>query len=333
MNLGQLRFVAAAASELSFSRAAERCNVTQPTLSNGIALLEEELGGRIFVRTTRKVEVSPFGAQVLPLIEAVLRAQSELEAGVRAFHHPERPRVRIGLSPLADVRLIAQVLEPYEAAQVGVETFFKECFVDDLDDRLRTAQIDVAVRPRLPRRLGARAIARVPIYEEDLLYVPRHGADIAPGDGGPVRLRDVSRETFVLCASGCGLAATTRALFGGAKLALKEYGGQALSFQVMQEWADLGIGATILPRSKLLPAFRDRAHPLLLAAGRPARVVFEAAWSTGRALPAHVRALHRHFESRVPKLVAGAVDPSGRGVGAALRSRRGRVAPPHTRIA
>ena len=70
MNLGPLRFAKAAAEERSFSKAAEKCNVTQPTLSNGIALLEEEVGGRLFARTTRRVDLTPFGAQLLPLIEA-----------------------------------------------------------------------------------------------------------------------------------------------------------------------------------------------------------------------------------------------------------------------
>ena len=116
MNLGQLRFTRAAAEERSFSKAAEKCNVTQPTLSNGIALLEEEVGGQLFARTTRRVDLTPFGTQLLPLIEAVLQAQAELEAGVRTFHNPAHKIVRIGLSPLIDARLLTQVLEPYKAA-------------------------------------------------------------------------------------------------------------------------------------------------------------------------------------------------------------------------
>ena len=123
MNLGQLRFAKAAAEERSFSKAAEKCNVTQPTLSNRIALLEEEVGGRLFARTTRRVDLTPFGAQLLPLIEAVLQAQAELEAGVKAYYNPEHKIVRIGLSPLIDARLLAQVLEPYTAAHRGVEIF------------------------------------------------------------------------------------------------------------------------------------------------------------------------------------------------------------------
>src|SRR5262249_54995460 len=159
-------------------------------------------------------------------------------------------------------------------------TFFKECFLDDLEERLRGAQVDIVIRPRLPGRRPLRSVAHVVIYEEDLFYVPRHAGAAPPGPGGAVRLHDVADQTFVLCASGGGRAATTRALFAELKLALKEYSGEALSFQVMQEWAGLGIGATILPQSKLAPAFRAQARPLLLASKRPARVAFEAVWST-----------------------------------------------------
>ena len=303
MNLSQFRFALAAADELSFSRAAERCNVTQPTLSSGIALLEEEFGGQLFVRTTRKVELSPFGEKVLPLIQAVMRAQSELEAGVRAFYHPAHKLVRIGLSPLVDTRLLAQVLEPYQREHAGIETFFKECFLDDLDDRLRKAQVDMVIRPRMPQTTARKPLVRTPLWEEDLFYLSRHAEEVAEG---AVRLQDVAGETFVLGASGCGLASATRGIFDEAGVRLREYSGQALSFQVMQEWADLGIGATILPGSKVAPQFRTRVRRLMLGPKRPARVRFEAVWTRDHARPAHVADLHRHFQKRVPKLVEGA---------------------------
>jgi DNA-binding transcriptional LysR family regulator len=305
MNLSQLRFAVAAAMELSFSRAADRCDVTQPTLSNGIALLEEEFGGQLFVRTTRKVELSPLGQQLLPLIESVLRAQAELQAGVRSFYDPSHKVVRIGLSPLVDARLLAQLLEPYAAEHSGTETFFKECFLEDLEERLRTAQVDMVIRPCLVGAATPKPVVRVGVYEEDLFYLPKR-TSASTVDGGAVPLRDVAGETFVLGAEGCGLASTTRHLFEEVGVGLKEYTGQALSFQVMQEWADIGIGATILPGSKIAPHFRKYARRLFVAAQRPARVKFEALWMKGAAYPRHVADLHRHFQKRVPKLVGGA---------------------------
>jgi LysR family transcriptional regulator, hydrogen peroxide-inducible genes activator len=305
VNLRHVEFVVAAAAERSFSRAAERCHVTQPTLSNGIALIEAEFGGQLFVRTTRKVELSPLGTQLLPLIEALYRAHGELKAGVRTFYDPAQRMVRVGLSPLVDARRVTEVMDPYERAEAGCRIFFKECFLGDLEDRLQSAQLDMMIRPRQEQAAGPRGLVRVAFYEEPLIYLARHELPASEREAGGVTLKEIADETFVLGPDGCGLASITRGMFRKAGLRLKEYRGQALSYQVMQEWADIGIGATIIPESKLAPHYRGRARPLLEQGRRTARVQFEAVWMRNAAYPRHVTALHQHFRERVPRLVQG----------------------------
>lgn len=316
MNLSRLRFAKAIAELHSFSRAAEACHVTQPTLSNGIALLEEDFGERLFRRTTRKVELTPFGAQVLPLIEAVLEAEAELRAGVKAYFEPALKIVRIGFSPLVDSRRLGQVLEPYKAAHPEVQIFLKECFLGDLEERLERQQIDLALRPVLPDDEGpggagnggatGKDLAHCPFYREPLSYLPRQSEAEIDETGGSVALRALDGETLVLSHNGCGLAFATRKLFKDAGLTLHEYSGQALSYQVMQDWADLGIGGTILPRSKIASEYRGRARSLLLDAERQAEAQFDALWMKSAAYPDHVAALHAHFRKTVPKLLEGA---------------------------
>lgn len=305
MNLRHLEFTVAAALERSFSRAAERCHVTQPTLSNGIALLEEELGGQIFVRTTRKVELSAFGKQVLPLIETVVHARTELETGVRSFHDPSHKVARIGLSLLVDTRRVSDVLQPYLAEHPGVETFFKECYLGDLEQRLHDGQLDIVIRPGGGPEPVPKSVVRTSFYEEDLFYLPRQTGSAAAGEGA-VSLKDIAGEIFVLGPDGCGLAAMTRNLFKKAGARLKEYTGQALSYQVMLDWADIGIGATILPESKISPPFRKKARRLMLTPKKAARARFEVLWMRDAAHPRHVLDLHRHFLERVPVLLGGA---------------------------
>lgn len=314
MNLRHVEFVVAAAAERSFSRAAERCHVTQPTLSNGIALIESEFGGQLFIRTTRKVELSPLGERLMPLIEALYRAHGELKAGVRAFYDPSQRLVRVGLSPLVDVRRVAEVMEPYERSDPGCRVFFKECFLGDMEDRLQSAQLDMMIRPRQENGSSPQSVARVSFYEEPLIYLARHELSAAEREAGGVTLKEIAGETFVLGPDGCGLASITRALFRRSGLRLKEYRGQALSYQVMQDWADIGIGATILPESKLAPHYRARARPLLGPGRKPARVQFEAVWMRHAAYPRHVIALHDHFRERVPRIVQGSAAGASAGV-------------------
>src|SRR6516164_1283553 len=113
MNLQQLRYARAVADCGSFVEAANRCAVTQPTLSNGVAQLEQELGRRLFDRTTRSVQLTEFGQLILPSIVDVLNAQEALLAKARNLTRPERSLVRIGVSPILGVKLVDLIIEPF----------------------------------------------------------------------------------------------------------------------------------------------------------------------------------------------------------------------------
>jgi len=85
MNMQQLRYARALAECGSFVQAANHCGVTQPTLSNGIAQLESELGQQLFARTTRTVSLTEAGTHLLPDIADILNAQAALMALARAL--------------------------------------------------------------------------------------------------------------------------------------------------------------------------------------------------------------------------------------------------------
>jgi DNA-binding transcriptional LysR family regulator len=290
MNLNQLRFAKAVAETGSFSRAAEHCFVTQPTLSNAIGQLEDDLGGRIFRRTTRNVSVTPFGRHVLPLIDAVLDAQSELLIAAKAFHEPVHRLIRIGFSPLVDVRLFSQLLAPYTASHPDVEVFFKQCFLRDMEARLDSGTVDLAIVPGGMRPGGRQSLR---LYSEPLYFLPRE-CDGAPVPApGPCRLRDYAAEAIILT-NGCGLSDVIAEMYRKEGLGLKAYPGQALSYQVVEDWAGLGIGAGILPRSKISGANRA-AHSIALHDGASAEVVYEAQWNAEAIRMPHLAQLVAHL--------------------------------------
>ncbi len=303
MNLNQLRFARTVAHTLSFTQAAERCYVTQPTLSNGVAQLEEELGGRMFDRTTRAVTLTPFGQHMLPMIASVLDSYRSLEKEAEAYWNPSRKLLRIGLSPLIDMRLLTIVLEPFQRNQTDVEVFFKECYLDDLDQRLHAGQIDIALRPHLASRLPPIGQEQCHFYQAPLYYLSSSPPPDVSRIGGPVSIETILHETYVLTPDVCGLATATRDLFSAYGGQLKTYPGQALSYQVMQDWADLGIGAAILPLSKLSAENRPKAQPIM-SCGTQAVVNHDTIWQANLDHPPHVKALHEHFRDTVPKLVS-----------------------------
>jgi hypothetical protein len=76
MEMHQVRYFLAVAQELNFSRAAEKCNVSQPALSRAIQLLEGELGGSLFHRERHLTHLTELGEMVRPHLETVYEAPS-----------------------------------------------------------------------------------------------------------------------------------------------------------------------------------------------------------------------------------------------------------------
>jgi DNA-binding transcriptional LysR family regulator len=301
MNLSQLRFASAVATTGSFTAAAAQCCVTQPTLSNGIAQLENELGERLFARTTRKVALSPFGAHLLPYLSEVLRAQVTLEHQARAFLKPDMRLIRIGTSPLIRSDLLSLMIEPFRAQHPGVEVVLREMNMADLYRMLGQGLLDVVI--------GVSGMSKgpwttTPLYDEPLLFVPR-GA-VAPARVGkrPVQLAEIAAETYVMVPDACGLARATRELFRSHRRKLIEYSGEAMSYQVLQEWAALGIGAAILPSSKMSEK-QHLAFPITGKSGQRVVIGFEAAWSRERVRAQHLVEFSKHLKTIVPSIVSG----------------------------
>src|SRR5690348_15263355 len=71
MEMHQIRYFVAVAQELNFTRAAERCNVAQPSLTRAIKLLEEEFGGSLFHRERSRTHLSELGQIVYPYLKQV----------------------------------------------------------------------------------------------------------------------------------------------------------------------------------------------------------------------------------------------------------------------
>ncbi len=299
MNLNQLRFAQAVARHQSFSRAARQCHVTQPTLSNGIAQLEDELGGKLFERTTRCVRLTPLGKHLLSSIECALSDVEEIRYQAENWRHPEHKLVRFGVSPLVDMRLLLEVLAPFRERFPDVELFFKECIFDDLDTRLSAGQLDLMLFPSRQAQPGQEWME---LYSEPLLYLPRDGGPLAE-TATAIGIAEAAGERLIVTMDGCGLRPVTLRLFEEGGHALQEYPGQAISYQAVEDWAALGIGGGILPRSKISAANR-LARPLLSDSGEPAMVTLQLVWQANITGGAHLEALIEYLRTQGRALAA-----------------------------
>lgn len=92
-----LRYVNTVAQTASFSAAARSYGVTQPALSNGVAKLEEQLGSKLFDRTSRGVTPTA-GAQILPLVERALDHIDAISAEAKRLTSAETRSIHVGVS-------------------------------------------------------------------------------------------------------------------------------------------------------------------------------------------------------------------------------------------
>jgi DNA-binding transcriptional LysR family regulator len=307
MNLSQLRFAKAVADSGSFTSAAAACFVTQPTLSNGIAELEKELGQRLFTRTTRKVAVTEFGEHMLPAIAEVLNAQEALVRSAKAFLHPQKRLIRIGTSPLISSAILKAVVEPFQQQNPNVELVFREMNLDDLYKMLESGLLDFVFGPvGVSTATRGRKMEHAILYREPLLFIPRRSEWQGPTQKKSVKFDDIAEETFVMVPDTCGLSQATRALFRSHRRRIHEYSGQALSYQVLEQWANLGIGSAVLPKSKLTPK-NDVALSITDKAGLPVTIEFAAAWLNRDPSATHLVAFSKHLRKVVPALVEGLV--------------------------
>ena len=294
MKLRQIEYALQVARTLSFRLAAEQLGVTQPTLSNGLSAFEQELGGRLFERTTRDVSLTAFGGHMLPFLQAVIEDRDMLLQAARAYRDPSLKLLRIGLSPLADLKTIERSLAPFRQMFPEVKIYFKECLVDDLNERLLNDKLDIGLRVKetLPEGL-----TRQPAYREPVYYLPQEGLQPA-NSPRPLQISELP-EVPIICTSGaCGLNKALEAIFAEAGRDLHIYPGQALSYQAIEEWTELGIGAGILPYAKLSSG-NVTASPLIGAEGAPVEFSYE--WVFRKAVasttPPHILKFREQIKS------------------------------------
>ncbi len=148
MNTTQLECFTTLANTLNYVRTADALGLTQPAVSRQIQSLEQELGARLFNRTTRSVSLTQVGAQFLPEATGMLNTYYHSMEWISSFHRSIRHVLRIGYSDPHTNRLISDFLKPLIAAQDNISP---ELVFDQTDanlQRLTTGQLDLLIGMR-----------------------------------------------------------------------------------------------------------------------------------------------------------------------------------------
>lgn len=175
MEIHQLTYFVAVAETGSFTRAAERCNVAQPSLSQQIMKLEQELGEPLFDRLPRRVVLTEAGRMLLPRANSILADLQDIKQGLNADVEDGRGVLSVGfiptIAPFVLPRVIKRFSQAFPLATLSVQEDLTEVLVRDIID----GKLDVGITS-LP--IHNKLIRTRELLTEPLLVASPHEHDI-----------------------------------------------------------------------------------------------------------------------------------------------------------
>jgi LysR family transcriptional regulator, hydrogen peroxide-inducible genes activator len=211
MEFHQLRYVCAIAETGSFSRAAERCQVAQPSLSQQVLKLEEDLGTKLFDRLGRSVRLTEAGRAFLPHARSILSQMETARSSVADKCADVRGSVAVGAIPTIAPYLMPRYTTAFAKRYPEAKLRIVEETTPILVESLRDLSIDLAI---LALPLRHKDLELFPLRTEPLFAVLPKNHPLAATES--LALKDLRGESFVMlrdghCFRGLSIAACTRA--------------------------------------------------------------------------------------------------------------------------
>ena len=208
MEMHQARYFVALCETLNFTRAAEKCNVTQPSLTRAIKLLEDELGGLLFNRERNQTHLTELGRVMEPHLREVIEQARTARARAASFFTLRHARLKLGVARGVSFRPLDDTLRRFMAAYPDTEIALQDERPGDLREALRRGDYEVVLLPQ--RSLDLDDLHYYSIGEDRLRAIMPASHALAVHD--EVTL-EMLAELPLVCGDGCPFwEATERSL-------------------------------------------------------------------------------------------------------------------------
>ena len=171
MTLTELRYIVTLAQCNHFGQAADRCNVTQPTLSIAVKKLEGELGVNIFERSKSNVQLTPIGQQIVDQSRRVLEEASTIKDIAKSGMNQLNTPLHVGAIFTIGPYLFPHFIPPLQKSTPNMPLIIEESYTSTLRKRLKSGEVDV-ILISLP--FSEPDILVQPLYDESfVLLIPK----------------------------------------------------------------------------------------------------------------------------------------------------------------
>jgi LysR family hydrogen peroxide-inducible transcriptional activator len=292
VTLTELRYVVALAQERHFGRAAQKCFVTQPTLSLALAKLEDELGVKLFERNKNEVLVTGKGQSIVEQARRVLDEVGKINQIAKGSQDQLAGTLRLGVIPTIGPYLLPDLIPILRKRTPDMPLSIEENLTGNLAPMLREGELDVVIIA-LPFSLAG--VKTEVVYEEPFSIVVPEGHRWQDRKG--VKPSELGEENMLVLNNGhCFRDQVLEACPGQSNTALHE-GRAGSSLETIRNMVASGLGVSVLPTSALSARYASKLLKVVpFSSPVPSRKV-AVAWRTSFDRPAAVEALAHAIRS------------------------------------
>ena len=243
MTITQLKYVLAVAEHKNFTLAAEKCFVTQPTLSMQIQKIEEELSINIFDRTKKPIQLTELGKKIVDQAKNIVNEADRMQDIVEQQKGFIGGEFRLGIIPTITPTLLPMFLKNFIKKYPKVKLIIEELNTEEIIQRLNNGHLDAAIAAT---PLHENKIKEIVLYFEPFVaYIPTHHQHYNKQE---IEISDLDVSEILLLQDGhCFRENVLNFCKNEAKSERTHFQLESGSFETLIKLADEGLGTTLLP--------------------------------------------------------------------------------------
>jgi len=243
MTITQLKYVLAVAEHKNFTLAAEKCFVTQPTLSMQIQKIEEELNIQIFDRTKKPIQLTDIGQKIVNQAKNIVNEADRIQDIVEQQKGFIGGEFRLGIIPTIMPTLLPMFLNNFIKKYPKVKLIIEELNTEEIITKLKNGNLDAAIAAT---PLEDEKIKEIVLYFEPFVaYIPESNAVFQKEE---IEIDDLNINEILLLQDGhCFRDGILNLCKNRNETGLKSFQIESGSFETLIKLADEGLGTTLLP--------------------------------------------------------------------------------------
>lgn len=258
MTITQLYYVLAVAEYKNFTHAAEKCFVTQPTLSMQIQKLEDELGVLMFDRTKKPIQLTDIGSKIVNQAKNIVNEAGRIKDIVEQQKGYIGGDLRIGIIPTVMPTLLPMFLNTFITKYPKVNLIIEENTTEEIISKLKNNHLDCAIAATPLEEESLKEI--VLYYEPFVAYIPESNPNFHKKE---IEISDLDLDTILLLQDGhCFRNSILNLCKNNKFLSQNHFQIESGSFETLIKLADEGLGITLLPYLHTLDLKESNKHKL-----------------------------------------------------------------------